>query len=226
MDLIPLPPLVPTFLNEIAEKLEMVSDILEPQEGNLDSFLLVSQARQTLMKWNDDATSSSGESLHSLQPLELPQLQRSETTSIEEESLHSLLQRGETVEIRGDEEDEEEEEQDDDVPIQTSSTEVKPVPSSTNDDKVNTVASSSNASACADDSIADRVKQRKAKLIETKKKWEEETKKKEEEETKDDKKLKQWRETRKQMALKGIFIDADLDDNGKPLLIEEKKKEE
>ena len=218
VDLIPLPPLVPTFLNEIAEKLEMVSDILEPQEGNLDSFLLVSQARQTLMKWNDDATSSSGESLHSLQPLELPQLQRSETTSIEEESLHSLLQRGETVEIRGDEEDEEEEEQDDDVPIQTSSTEVKPVPSSTNDDKVNTVATSSNASACADDSIADRVKQRKAKLIEIQKK--------EEEGTKDDERLKQWREKRKEMALKGIFIDADLDDNGKPLLIEEQKKEE
>ena len=111
VDLIPLPPLVPTFLNEIAEKLEMVSDILEPQEGNLDSFLLVSQARQTLMKWNDDATSSSGESLHSLQPLELPQLLRSETTSIEESD------------------EDEEQEQEDDVPTQPncSTTEVKPV---------------------------------------------------------------------------------------------------
>jgi len=111
VDLIPLPPLVPTFLNEIAEKLEMVSDILEPQEGNLDSFLLVSQARQTLMKWNDDATSSSGESLHSLQPLELPQLLRSETTSVEESD------------------EDEEQEQEDDVPTQPncSTTEVKPV---------------------------------------------------------------------------------------------------
>ena len=83
VDLIALPPLVPTFLNDIAEKLEMVSDILEPQAGNLDVFLLVSQARQTLIQWNDDAKSSTGESLHSLQPLELPELQRTETTSVE-----------------------------------------------------------------------------------------------------------------------------------------------
>ena len=41
VDLIPLPPLVPTFLNEVAKKLEIVSDTLEPQEGNLDAFLLV-----------------------------------------------------------------------------------------------------------------------------------------------------------------------------------------
>ena len=127
VDLIALPPLVPTFLNDIAEKLEMVSDILEPQAGNLDVFLLVSQARQTLIQWNDDAKSSTGESLHSLQPLELPELQRTETTSVE----------------IGEEEDEE---QDDDVPIQTttSSTEVKPVPSSKNDDMVDVIQATKN----------------------------------------------------------------------------------
>ena len=135
VELVSLPPLVPTFLNEVAKKLEIVSDTLEPQEGNLDAFLLVSSARQTLMQWNDDATSSSGESLHSLQPLELPQLLRSETTD-----------------------EDEEQEQEDDVP-----TEVKTVPSSTNDDnepqlEEEPVATSSNASASADDSIADRVK--------------------------------------------------------------------
>ena len=107
VDLIPLPPLVPTFLNEVAKTSEIVSDTLEPQEGNLDAFLLVSSARQTLMQWNDDATSSSGESLHSLQPLELPELQRSETTSVEEPD----------------------EEQEDDIPTQPncSTTEEKPV---------------------------------------------------------------------------------------------------
>ena len=121
VDLIPLPPLVPTFLNEVAEKLEKVSDILEPQEGNLDAFLLVSSARQTLMQWNDDATSSSGESLHSLQPLELPQLLRSETTDNDKE-------------------------QEDDVPTQPncSTTEVKPVASSTNDDKVDVIQAKKN----------------------------------------------------------------------------------
>ena len=41
VDLIPLPPLVTTFLDEVAKKLEIVSDTLEPQEGNLDAFLLV-----------------------------------------------------------------------------------------------------------------------------------------------------------------------------------------
>ena len=201
--------LVPEFLNEVADKLERASDILEPQ-GNLDAFLLVSKARNILLQWNADATSSSGESLHSLQPLDLPQLQRSETTSVEigDDEEEEQKEKEKLTETKKKEEESKVKKYHYHVPVSTEPLEVihkhiqellklqrNPEEQEDDDDEEEQqqeevpVATSSNASACADDSIADMFKQRKAKLIETKKK--------EEEETKDDKRLKQWREKRK-----------------------------